>query len=96
MHDFARILDGVEDPRTGNAVRHDLHERLIPLTTAPQDIVPAAGRRIPGGIRVAAPHGGPDGAGRWGFGWCAGAPAGPVAESGRGVRSDQARPPTMS
>ncbi len=36
-------------------------ERLIPLTTAPQDIVPAAGRRIPGGIRVAAPRGGPEG-----------------------------------
>jgi len=26
MQDFARIFDGVEDPRTSNATRHDLHE----------------------------------------------------------------------
>ena len=29
MQDFGRILDGVEDPRTGNATRHDLHEMLM-------------------------------------------------------------------
>ena len=29
MQDFARIFDGVEDPRTSNATRHDLHEMLM-------------------------------------------------------------------
>lgn len=29
MQDFGRIFDGVEDPRTGNATRHDLHEMLV-------------------------------------------------------------------
>lgn len=29
MQDFGRIFDGVEDPRTSNATRHDLHEMLM-------------------------------------------------------------------
>ncbi len=29
MENFAPILDGVEDPRTSNATRHDLHEMLM-------------------------------------------------------------------
>ena len=29
MQDFARIFDGVEDPRTSNATRHNLHEMLM-------------------------------------------------------------------
>lgn len=29
MQDFARIFDGVKDPRTSNATRHDLHEMLM-------------------------------------------------------------------
>ena len=29
MQDFGRILDGVEDPRTSNATRHDLHDMLM-------------------------------------------------------------------
>ncbi len=69
----------------------DFNIRLIPLTTVPQDAVPAAGPGIPGGIRAAARKVGI----RVGCG-CAGAPAGAVAGSGRGIRPDQARPPTMS
>ena len=29
MQDFTRIFDGVEDPRSSNATRHDLHEMLM-------------------------------------------------------------------
>ena len=29
MQDFTRIFDGVEDPRSSNATRHDLHEMLV-------------------------------------------------------------------
>ena len=29
MEDFAPIFDGVEDPRTSNATRHNLHEMLM-------------------------------------------------------------------
>ena len=29
MQDFARIFEGVEDPRTSNATRHNLHEMLM-------------------------------------------------------------------
>jgi len=29
MQDFGRIFDGVEDLRTSNATRHDLHEMLM-------------------------------------------------------------------
>ena len=29
MQDFGRIFDGVEDPRTSNATRHNLHEMLM-------------------------------------------------------------------
>ena len=33
MQDFGRILDGVQDPRTGNATRHNLHE--MPMIALP-------------------------------------------------------------
>ena len=29
MQDFGRIFDGVEDPRTSTATRHNLHEMLM-------------------------------------------------------------------
>ena len=29
MEDFSHIFEGVEDPRTSNATRHDLHEMLM-------------------------------------------------------------------
>ncbi len=77
------------DNRLNLALVND--ERLIPLTTVPQDAVPAAGPGIPGGIRAAARKVGI----RVGCG-CAGAPAGAVAESGRGIRSDQACPSMKS
>ncbi len=33
MQDFGRLLDGAEDPGTGNAIRHDLHE--MPMIALP-------------------------------------------------------------